>query len=67
MRRGKTVTSRQTGFPIELPATPVGRLQVVETFGDSVTNEGSVAAVTEGRIRGPDLANLFVVDAAGVQ
>ena len=67
MRRGKTIKSRQTGFPIELPPTPVGRLQVVETFGDSVTNEGSIATVTQGTVRRQDLDALFVVDAAGVK
>lgn len=65
MRRGKTVKSRQTGFPIELPPTPVGRIKVVSTFGTNVTDEGSVATVTSGSVSSKGLNNLFVAENPG--
>jgi curli biogenesis system outer membrane secretion channel CsgG len=49
-RKGKTVTSAQSGFDIELPATLVAKLQVASQFGDNETNEGSQATVIAGSI-----------------
>ena len=49
-RRGKTIVSKQTGFTIELPPTQVATVQVIETFGSNVTDEGSVAMVTSGKL-----------------
>jgi curli biogenesis system outer membrane secretion channel CsgG len=67
MRRGKTIVSRQTGFPIELPPTPVGRIQVVETFGSSITDEGSVATVVQGKVPAGGRDALFVANRPGGQ
>jgi len=47
---GKVVKSPQTGFNIQLPHTPVGKLEVVAFFGDSETNEGSICRVVEGAL-----------------
>ena len=49
-RKGKTVTSAQSGFDIELPATLIAKLQVASQFGDNETNEGSQATVIAGSI-----------------
>lgn len=62
MRRGKTVKSRQTGFPIELPPSQVATIRVVETFGSSITDEGSIASVTAGRVPAAGLDALFVAE-----
>lgn len=48
MQEGAEVTSRQTGFRITLPGTPIGQLKVISTFGDSESNEGSVAQLISG-------------------
>ena len=60
MSRGKTVKSNQTGFDIELPAKQIGTLEVVSTFGDNETSEGSIAKLTEGDLSGLDLNTLFI-------
>lgn len=62
MRRGKTVRSRQTGFPIELPPSEVGAIRIVETFGSSITDEGSIATVTGGKVPAVGLDTLFVAE-----
>lgn len=67
MQRGKTIVSRQTGFPIELPPTPVGTIQVVETFGTNVTDEGSVAVLTQGKLPSKGRDTLFVAEKQGGQ
>lgn len=62
MRAGKTVISKQTGLPIELPGTEVARLRVQSQFGDNEANEGSVCALTAGSLAGQDLNQLYVLE-----
>jgi curli biogenesis system outer membrane secretion channel CsgG len=62
MRAGKTVISKQTGLPIELPGTEVARLRVTSQFGDNEVNEGSVCTVTTGSLVGQDLNQLYVAE-----
>jgi len=62
MSRGGEVKSQQTGFGIELPATEVGRIEVVSTFGTSESNEGSIAKIVEGDFAATDLNSLFVAE-----
>ena len=45
----KSITSDR-GFAIQLPPKKVGRVKVVSFFGDSETNEGSVATLIEGKV-----------------
>lgn len=59
-RPGKIIKSAQTGFDVQLPATPVARIEVVSQFGDSETNEGSVARIVSGSIQGLDPHGLVV-------
>jgi len=63
MKAGKTVKSAQTGFEISLPSSEVGRLQVVSFFGESETNEGSVASLKSGSLKDQDFKDLIVVAA----
>jgi curli biogenesis system outer membrane secretion channel CsgG len=62
MSRGDEVKSQQTGFGIELPATKVGKIEVVSTFGTSESNEGSIAKILAGDFAGTDLGKLFVAE-----
>ena len=62
MSRGEEVKSKQSGFGIELPATPVGKIEVVSTFGTSEANEGSVAKIIEGDFAESDLGTLFIAE-----
>jgi len=63
MKRGSTVKSKQTGFGIELPATRIGRIEVISTFGNSDANEGSVAKIVEGDLPESGFDGLFVTEA----
>jgi len=62
MKRAEKVKSKQSGFGIELPASKVGKIEVVSTFGTSESNEGSVAKTLAGDFAGTDLGNLFVTE-----
>jgi hypothetical protein len=62
MSRGKTVKSDQTGFNIELPATPAAKIEILSTFGDNEANEGSIAKVIDGDIAGLDISTLFIAE-----
>jgi len=64
MKAGKTIRSAQTGFDIELPATPSGTAQVVTFFGDSEANEGSVISLTTG-VLPTEIDGLFVAEIKG--
>lgn len=44
--KGQVVTNPQTGLPIELPGTEVGRVKVVSTMGKTVDDELSICAVS---------------------
>jgi curli biogenesis system outer membrane secretion channel CsgG len=62
MRAGKTVISKQTGLPIELPGTETARLRVQSQFGDNEVNEGSVCVLTAGSLAGQDLNKLYILE-----
>lgn len=60
MLAGETVKSAQTGFEIPLPPKKLADAQVVSTFGDNETNEGSVVRLVSGSLDGHDLKKIFV-------
>jgi curli biogenesis system outer membrane secretion channel CsgG len=62
MDKGKQVKSQQTGFQIELPATAVGKIEVVSTFGNSEATEGSIAKIVAGDFADHGLGNLYVAE-----
>ncbi|MGJ3233249.1 MAG: CsgG/HfaB family protein [Oceanicaulis sp.] len=63
MRRGRTVTSRQTGLPITLPGEQVAEIEVVSFFGNTDLDEGSVARIVSGEVpAGEDLYDFDVVE-----
>ena len=61
-QRGLTMTSRQTGLPIELPSQRVATIQITGFFGDGEA-EGSSARLVSGQI-GSDLSKLIVTSGA---
>ena len=63
MKRAENIKSKQSGFGIELPATPAGKIEVISTFGTSESNEGSIAKILEGDFSTTDLSTLFVAEA----
>jgi curli biogenesis system outer membrane secretion channel CsgG len=62
MRAGKTVKSGQTGMPIELPGTEVGRLTVTSQFGSDEVNEGSACTLKSGAVKAAEIENLYIVE-----
>jgi curli biogenesis system outer membrane secretion channel CsgG len=60
VKPGKIIKSAQSGFDIQLPSTPVGKLQVVSLFGNSDTNEGAVTKLVSGSMAGVDPQSLLV-------
>jgi curli biogenesis system outer membrane secretion channel CsgG len=61
-RRGKVVTSQQSGLPIELPPEPVASIQITGFFG-SGDAEGSRAQVVSGAVDA-DAKDLIVMSSA---
>lgn len=49
---GERVKSPQTGFDIVLPGRSVAEIRIDSLFGDSETNQGSVATLVSGSIQG---------------
>ena len=62
MQRGRTVTSSQTGFPIELPPTRVGTVRITQTFGSNDTDEAATARIVDGRVPSGSAHGVFVAD-----
>jgi curli biogenesis system outer membrane secretion channel CsgG len=61
MRRGRTVESRQSGMPIELPASKIGEIEVASHFGSGDLQEGSVATLVSGSVGADDINSVYVV------
>lgn len=61
MRRGRTVESRQSGMPIELPASKIGEIEVASHFGSGDLQEGSVATLVSGNVDTDDIDSVYVV------
>jgi len=59
---GETVKSQQTGFDVILPAKQVATIKVVELFGETETNEGSVCEIILGSIDKANSKKLFVAE-----
>jgi curli biogenesis system outer membrane secretion channel CsgG len=62
MEAGQAVKSAQSGFEVTLPPRPVASLQVMSTFGETETNEGSVCQLTSGAVDRNALQKLFVTE-----
>jgi curli biogenesis system outer membrane secretion channel CsgG len=58
---GERVKSPQTGFEITLPGKKIATVEVVALFGDNETNEGSVARLVSGSLRGFRAGDVTVV------
>jgi hypothetical protein len=59
--RGEKIKSPQTGFDVTLPGRRIATIQLQASFGDSETNEGSVATVTNGSLQGFPPEQLTVI------
>jgi curli biogenesis system outer membrane secretion channel CsgG len=62
MRSGDRMKSGQSGFEIDLPPSRIAEVVVDSTFGNSVTNEGSLTRIVSGAIPGGKTSGLFVAE-----
>lgn len=60
LERGERIENPQYGTIVELPGTPIAEIEVLSTFGDEATSEGSVCRVVQGSVAGRDIATLVV-------
>lgn len=61
MKKGKAVTSRQTGMQITLPGTEVARIRVLGFFGKSKYSQGATARLIAGNLSDYEFGELYVV------
>lgn len=62
LKRGKQVTSSQSGFSMELPPQQVASITVRSFFGDAEHNEISTTILTSGTITALDKKELIVME-----
>lgn len=62
MIENEKVMSKQSGFEITLPPTKVGELRVVDQFGESEVNEGSICEIVGGSFMNEPRDKLFVTE-----
>ena len=60
MTQGEKIKSPQTGFFITLPGKEVAELRIESTFGETESNEGSVATLVGGSMQGYGLDQLVI-------
>ena len=65
MTEGEQIKSAQTGMTITLPGTLVGRIKIVALFGDNEANEGSVATIIQGSLKGKNVRSSIYVTEPG--
>jgi hypothetical protein len=65
MRPGDKVKSGQSGFNISLPSSEIATIKVVAQFGESDTDEGSVAELVSGSLAGQPASSLYIAERKG--
>lgn len=61
MKKGKTVTSGQTGMKITLPGTQIARIKVLDFFGSTQYTQGSRTRLISGSLANHEPGELYVV------
>jgi hypothetical protein len=62
MKQGEIIRSQQSGFDIALPSTTVAQARISSQFGDSETNEGSVADLVSGTLGSGLDSTLYIAE-----
>ncbi len=62
VERGRSVKNPQTGLTIELPGKPVGKITIVQTLGNTIQDEISLATLTEGTISEEKLSSYYITE-----
>jgi len=58
--QGKKIKNPQTGMLIELPGKKLAEIRIVNQFGSSYTDEGSIGEVIGGTLNGVSIEELYV-------
>jgi curli biogenesis system outer membrane secretion channel CsgG len=58
--KGKSIKNPQTGMMIELPGSKIATIQVINQFGSTYTDEGSVCTIIEGNLKGVNKDEVYV-------
>lgn len=57
---GKSIKNPQTGMMIELPGKEIAKIQVIDQFGSTYTDEGSVCIIVDGDLKGVNKDEIYV-------
>lgn len=60
MKKTASVKSQQSGFMIDLPPEKAATIKVISLFGDTETNEGTVAQIIDGTVDASAIGKYFV-------
>lgn len=63
LKRGRRVKNEQTGLDVELPGSPVAKLEATKCLGNSFRDEITQCRVVDGDLAGLDLSQLIVEEA----
>ena len=59
-KKGKMIKNPQTGINIELPGSKIATIQIINQFGTSYTDEGSICQIISGNIKGVNSNDLYI-------
>lgn len=59
-KNGEIFTNPQTGIDIELPGEQIAQIEIVSQFGNTYTDEGSIAKIISGSLKGVKLNEIYV-------
>lgn len=62
MSEGEKIKSPQTGFLVTLPGEAIATIEIISNFGETETNEGSVAKVISGSLAEHNIQNLKIIE-----
>lgn len=65
LRSGQKVKSQQSEFNITLPSKEIASIKVINLFGNSETDEGSICEVVNGNLQNISRDDLFVAEKKG--
>lgn len=58
--KGKSIKNPQTGMMIELPGSKIATIKIINQFGASYADEGSICQVVSGNLKGVNTDDLYV-------
>lgn len=59
-KNGQSIINPQTGMAIELPGINIATIKVINQFGNSYTDEGSVCQIISGNLNGVNINAVYI-------